>query len=298
VVPPRGRLARVAPFPHDARMGGPDPIAAQGWCAELALGFARRGERTVLASRRHDGPLVVQKPLHPEGPEVCHAIVVHPPAGIAGGDRLSLLADVAEGGHALLTTPGAAKWYRSSGSAAEQGIAVDVHDGAALEWLPQESIVYDGAVASLATQVRLRGSAAFLGWELVCLGRTASGERFEHGSLALATTIERDGRPIWIERGVLTAGARLAASPAGLDSHPVFGTFVATLSADRSTLDRLRQLAPRSGEGAVTAMPEVAVVRYLGGSTEAARAYFRAAWEVLRPPTVGRAAAAPRIWST
>jgi urease accessory protein len=279
-------------------MGGPDPIAAQGWHAELALGFVRRGERTVLASRRHDGPLVVQKPLHPEGPASCHAIVVHPPAGIAGGDRLSLQANVAQGGHALLTTPGAAKWYRSSGSAAEQTIAFEVHDGAALEWLPQESIVYGGAIASFATHVRLRGSGAFLGWEVVCLGRTASGERFARGSLALATTIERDGRPIWIERGVLPAGALLAASPAGLDARPVFGTFVATISADRNMLDRLRQLAPRSGDGAVTALPEVAVVRYLGGSTEAAHAYFRAAWEVLRPPTVGRAAAPPRIWST
>lgn len=279
-------------------MGGPDPIAAQGWRAELALGFARRGERTVLATRRHDGPLVVQKPLHPEGPAVCHAIVVHPPAGIAGGDRLALQADVAEGGHALLTTPGAAKWYRSSGCAAGQDIGFEVRDHATLEWLPQESIVYDGAVASLATRVRLRGSGAFLGWEIVCLGRTASGERFAHGSLALATTVERDGRPIWYERGTFQAGALLAASPAGLDGRPVFGTFVATTGLERGALDRLRQLAPRAGEGAVTALPEIAVVRYLGGSTEAARAYFRAAWEVLRPATVGRPAAAPRIWST
>jgi urease accessory protein len=279
-------------------MGGPDPIAPRGWCAELALGFARRGERTVLASRRHDGPLVVQKALHPEGPGVCHAIVVHPPAGIAGGDRLSLHADVAERAHVLLTTPGAAKWYRSSGAPAQQSIAFDVHAGATLEWLPQESIVYDGAVAALGTHARLRGSGAFLGWELVCLGRTASGERFTHGSLALATTVERDGRPLWIERGTIDAGALLAASSAGLAGCAVFGTFVATVRADRSMLDRLRALAPRAGEGAVTALPEVALVRYLGRSTESARAYFRAAWEVLRPAAVGRAAAAPRIWST
>src|SRR5688572_8591251 len=91
----------------------PEP---QRWNASLALGFARRGGRSILASRRHDGPLVVQKALHPEGDAVCHAIVVHPPAGIAGGDDLRLSVDVGEGANALLTTPGAGKWYRTSGA--------------------------------------------------------------------------------------------------------------------------------------------------------------------------------------
>jgi urease accessory protein len=279
-------------------MGGPDPIAAQGWRAELVLGFARRDARTVLATRRHDGPLVVQKALHPEGPEVCHAIVVHPPAGIAGGDGLSLRAEVGPDGHALLTTPGAAKWYRSTGAAATQDIGFDVADGATIEWLPQESIVYDGAVASLSTTVRLHGAGAFLGWEIVCLGRTASGEHFTRGSLALAMRVERDGKPLWIERGLLGARSSLSASPAGLDRRPVFGTFIATVHVPSAALERLRALEPVSGEGAVTALPEVAIVRYLGASTEAARTYFRAAWDVLRPATVGRTAAAPRIWST
>lgn len=279
-------------------MGGPDPIAAEGWRAELVLGFERRGDRAVLATRRHDGPLLVQKPFHPEGAAVCHAIVVHPPAGIAGGDTLSLRASVGECCHALLTTPGAAKWYRSTDVGAAQRIAFDVGAGATLEWLPQESIVYDGAIASIDTQVRLDAAATFLGWEIVCLGRIASGERFARGSLGLSTRIEREGRPVWLERGEVSEAVRVARSSVALDGCPVFGTFVATGRIDPQSIASLRELRPFTGEGAVTALPEAVLVRYLGSSTQSARAYFATAWAILRPLTTGREAVPPRIWMT
>ena len=125
-----------------------------GWRALLALEFERRGVRTVLASRCHDGSLIVQKPLYPEGDEVCHAIVVYPPAGIAGGDELQLSANVGPEACVLLTTPGAGKWYRSAGPQASQRIVFDVGPGACLEWLPQETIIFDGALADLRAEVR------------------------------------------------------------------------------------------------------------------------------------------------
>jgi urease accessory protein len=121
------------------------------WRARLALEFALQGNKTVLARRGADGPLVVQKPLYPDGPERCHAIVVHPPGGIAGGDELHL--SVRSKGHALLTTPGAAKWYRSAGPWARQTLQFDVEGS--LEWLPRETIVFDGALAQLETIIQL-----------------------------------------------------------------------------------------------------------------------------------------------
>ncbi len=143
-----------------------DPVHLRSWRAELALNYERRGPRTVLASRRHDGPLVVQKPLYPEGDAVCHTIVVHPPAGIAGGDELEITVRAAEDAHVLLTTPGAGKWYRSSGAWARQRVSLDLQDDAALEWLPQETILYDGTLADirwdahLAPGARLRNCGA------------------------------------------------------------------------------------------------------------------------------------------
>jgi len=145
------------------------------WRAELALEYERRGARTVLAKRRHDGPLVVQKPFYPEGDQVCHTIVVHPPAGIAGGDELQLTARAGADARVLLTTPGAGKWYRSAGAWARQHLSFDVAPAASLEWLPQETIVFDGARADLRTEVQLQSDAVFIGWEILCLGRTGSG---------------------------------------------------------------------------------------------------------------------------
>src|SRR5262245_17868648 len=175
-----------------------EPVTAS-WKAELELGFERIDGRTILAHRRHDGPLVVQKPLYPEGGEVCHAIVVHPPAGIAGGDELLLKAKTEQSACALLTTPGAGKWYRSAGPWASQ--ALDFAVGGALEWLPQETIVYDGALAELRTDVRLAADARYIGWEILCLGRRGSGERYTRGTIRLSTRIQRAGKLVWFERG-------------------------------------------------------------------------------------------------
>jgi len=274
-----------------------EPVLAS-WKAELHLEFERREGRTVLAKRRHDGPLVVQKPLYPEGDAVCHAIVVHPPAGIAGGDELEFSARVAEGAHALLTTPGAGKWYRSGGVWARQQFEFDAQDGACIEWLPQETILYDGALADLRTEVRLAGGARFVGWEVVCFGRTGSGERFGRGECRLETVLRRDGTLLRFERGHIEGGGALLDSPAGLAGQPVCGTLLASAAGLDGLLPSCREVRPESGQGAVTLLPGVIVARYLGSSSEAAKRYFTQLWHVLRPAIVGIEARSPRIWST
>lgn len=269
------------------------------WRARLALAFEHGQSRTTLARREHQGPLVVQKPLHPEGPEVCQCVVVHPPGGIAGGDAIELDVAVGAGAHAQLTTPGAAKWYRAAGRRAAQDVAIRVADGAVLEWLPQGTIVFDGADASSTLRVELAPTAVWIGWDVVCLGRTASAERFTHGQWRQRIEIVRGHALVWSERAVLRGGSPLLASPAGLNGAPVFGTFVAMAPALPADLvSACRALAPVEGDGAVTRLPHALVARWRGHAMEAAHAYFAALWAVARPALTARTAVPPRIWAT
>ena len=273
-----------------------EPVA-RSWQASLSLGFELREGKTILAEKAHDGPLVVQKPLYPEGAEVCHAIVVHPPGGIAGGDELALEVKTKKQASALLTTPGATKWYRSAGPVARQAISLEV--AGSLEWLPQETIVFDGARAELDFKADLAAGAVLLGWDLVCLGRTGSGERFGRGGYRFATRVRREGRLLWQERGRIEGGGRLLDSPAGLAGKPVFGTlFCSGPMPEKELLEETRKIVPESGEGALTLLPGILLARYLGDSTEAAKRWFAALWRALRPALCGRAAVEPRIWHT
>jgi len=269
------------------------------WRAQLALHYERRGERTVLAARRHDGPLVVQKPLYPEGDAVCHGIIVHPPAGIAGGDSLEIDVHAGVRAHALLTTPGAAKWYRSAGAWARQHNRITVEADACVEWLPQETILFNGALAQLDNAVQLAAGARYVGWEILCLGRAGSGERFERGRCVLRTSITRAGKPLWLEQGTIDAGGLRMRSPAGLDGATVCGTLIiASENLQQVNRDECCAVAVAAGTTAVTRLPGVLVARYLGDSSEAAKHYFAAMWALLRPLVSGRPAVMPRIWST
>ena len=280
-------------------MGDAEHATTAGWQACLSLSYVRDGNRTLLAERRHAGPLVVQKSLYPEGDTVCQNVIIHPPGGIVGGDTLAVNVDAGPRTHAQLTTPGAAKCYRSGGAFARQSIRLRAARGAVLEWLPQETIVFDASKIELELSIELFDDARFLGWDVICLGRTAAGERFDDGALRQRLTLTRDGMPIFVERAVLNGGAPLLASPVGLHGNPVFGTFLAAVPAVTNTmLGSCREVAPMAGESAVTRLPGVLIARYRGSSAAAARHYFVELWRKLRPALALRAAVLPRIWTT
>jgi urease accessory protein len=274
-----------------------------GWSAALELGFAAEGGATRLCRRAHRGPFVVQRPFFPEGRDVCHVYLLHPPGGLVGGDELRLDLKVEAGARALVTTPAAGKAYRTLGDVARQVHTLAVDAGGALEWMPQETILYDGCRAELETRVDLQDGARFFGAETIVFGLPARGEGFARGSCRQGLELRRAGAPILIERGRFDGGTRVQRAAWGLAGAATLTLIVASPSPGAAAAEEVRALADGlSGteRAGVTVLGdgEALVVRHLSARAEAARAFVESAWRLVRPALFDRTAVAPRIWAT
>jgi len=271
-----------------------------GWDARLELGFSRIAQRTVVSRRRHHGPLLIQRPFYPEQDGTCHVYILHPPGGVVAGDTLSLDVEVEAEAAVLITTPAATKFYRSSGLSGRQLSRLTVASGARLEWLPQETIVFDGARADIQTRVELAADAHFLGWDMLCLGRPAAAERYLRGHTAQRFEVYRSGRPLWVERASYAAGGELLDAPWGLAGHPVVGSLVCAAAQVDGLLEQVRRAGCELAREcfAATHLDGVLVCRYLGESAEQGRAAFEAVWTLLRASLWDSPASPPRIWLT
>ena len=284
-------LAPVSPSATDA-------IAqADGWQASLSLRFEEAGQRTVLR-HRHEGPLRIQKALYPEGPACCHAIVVHPPGGIAAGDRLSIDASIAQDCAALVSTPAAAKWYGAhEGGMACQRVSIEVNG--ALEWLPAETIVFDRAQVSSTIDVIAGNAASMIGWDLLVFGRIASHERFLQGLFDQRLTISFGAEPIWVDRLRLSGGDALFDSPIGLRGNHALSTFWAILPLGRVwTDDRIEALRDDAPGLAVTRLHERLIVgRQLADPIELQH-QLQLAWRSVKQRIWDRPVSDLRLWAT
>src|SRR6478752_2231793 len=236
------------------------PPPQDRWPAELHLRFARHQARTVLIENRHSGPLLVQKAIYPEGEQICHAVIVHPPGGIAGGDELTVEIDLEAGSSVVVSTPGAAKWYKSPRQSCRQQTTIRVAKGSTLDWLPQENIFYNATRAESKFSLQIEPGASALGWEIGMLGRQESAEQWLEGTLRFVTSIERiGGPPLWVERLLLEAGGTLRNALQGLSGFNVFGTLWAIGSgctaavAEEMAADLPYETELRAG---VTSLPE------------------------------------------
>jgi urease accessory protein len=173
-------------------------------------------------------------------------------------------------------------------------VRLQVGEGAALEWLPQETIFYDGAGVVLDHEVELGRDAAYIGIETLCFGRRAMGEGFLRGEIRQRTRIRQAGQLVWHEQGRMDAAG--LASPLGLHGK----TVCATLLAVGKPLPANVQAALRGGVPglALSQVKSVFVARYLGADSEAARNAMLRVWQAVRPQLLGVEARVPRIWQT
>jgi len=273
------------------------------WRGSLAIDYRLREGRTI-AHDRHDGPLRVLRALHPEG-GVCHSVLVHPPGGVVGGDELAIALTLGEGAHALVTTPGATRFYRSAGATATQTLRVAAAGASRLEWLPLETIAYSGCLASNALRFELAAGAEMIGWDVTALGLPESERPFDAGRFS--QSIELPGR--WLERGSIAASDdRLLDSPLGWAGRRVLATmwFATGDALDPARSDALLDVARAAAAahplaattGATSPQPGVIVVRALGERVEPAMELLQRIWRAWRPLAWGLAATAPRVWST
>ena len=273
------------------------------WHASLQLDYTLEGTRTV-ARHAHNGPLHILQSLYPEGDAVCHNVLAHPPGGLVGGDTLDITATVGPGAHGLVTTPGATRFYRSTGELALQRTHLTLAEGARLEWLPLEALCYNACNAENHLTLNLAPGAECMGWDVTALGLPHAGQPFETGRFV--QHIEAPGR--WLERGVIDAADhRLLESPLGLAGQRCMASlfFVVGTPLERArrdtALDAARAVmdahALKASAGATSPNGQVLVVRALAPQVEPAmqllqqvRAAWRAAlWQLCAEP--------PRIWS-
>ena len=274
------------------------------WHAQLQLDYRLEGARTV-ARHQHEGPLRLLQSLYPEGEALCHNVLVHPPGGLVGGDTLDLQITAEGSAHGLITTPGATRFYRSSGSPAVQRTHVRLSDQARLEWLPMEAIAYNDCLAENHLTLELGPEAEFMGWDVTAFGLPLANQPFEQGQFL--QHIEVPG--VWLERGLLKADdVRLMDGPLGLAGARCMASlfFVAGSKLEKTrkeqALDLARDLIAAHGlsatAGATSPNPQVLVVRCLAPVVEPAMGLLRQVWGAWRAQLWQCGQNIPRLWST
>lgn len=277
--------------------------AAPGWRARLSLAAARRSTRSALVERAHTGPLYIQRALYPEPDHTAHVMILHPPGGLVQGDEIDIAVRAEPEAGLLVTTPSAGKFYKTPAGGTRQTVRLNTADNAALEWLPQEAILFDGAHVGLGLTADLAATSRAIIWDSVVFGRPAIDERLVAGGLDSDLHIAIDGRPVFAERtrvpGLSTSPLQDAAW--GLDGAVAMGTLVAYCPegfCDGQTRTLRDALVADGGRCAITRVDELMVVRALGASMSFVRHTLVQAWQTLRPWVMGKPAVAPRIWST
>ena len=278
----------------------------QQWQASLELVFTVKNKKTILSKNRHFGPLMVQKPFYPESPKVCHVYLLHPPGGVVHGDQLKIDVTIEPSAHALITTPAAGKFYRSNGQFASLTQTLQVEDSALLEWLPQETLLFNASKVHLKTLITLSKNARFIGWEMLCLGRKASAEPYIAGECRQHFELWRDNKPLFIERCQIEGRASMLKEKWGMDHWPLTATLIATnctktqLKAVQELFEQLSTAAQPGFRGhiSVTLKEDLLICRFLGEQAEHARYCFIEVWKLIRPAVMKQDAQIPRIWNT
>jgi len=273
------------------------------WRADLKLDYTLESQRTVVRYL-HQGPLRILQSLYPEGDQICHNVLVHPPGGLVGGDTLDIQVNVAEGAHALVSTPSATRFYKSGGQAALQQVTATLAPGARLEWLPLEAIAYNDCEATNRAIFNLAPSSELMAWDVTALGLPSSDMAFTKGHFQ--QHLEIPG--VWLERGNLRGDdTRWLNSPLGLAGQKCLASLVFAsgnnIEPQRAAqaLEAAREVLEahplRLQAGVTCAHPQVIVLRVMSPLVEPSMDLLKKVWAVWRHTLWALPSTPPRIWS-
>ncbi len=273
----------------------------KSWHGKLNLVYASCQNSTQLIYNHHQAPFKVQRPFYPEGQEICHTVILHTAGGIVGGDRLTSDIHLQPHSQALITTAAASKIYRSHGLLAKQTVNIEVDDHANLEYLPQETILFNGAIYRQDLRVELAPGASYLGWEIIRFGRSARGEKFLAGEMRSHTEIWQNNMPLWIDRQIVPGNEEVFYSPHGLGGKPVIATLVFLgFPIESEIIKQARLLITEPLFSGVTKLEHGLLCRYRGHSTSSARKWFINIWQMLRTKCLNHdiipSNHIPRVW--
>ena len=282
----------------------PDRERDQGsgvWGA-AEIGFVRREGATRLSHLYERDPLRVLFP-QPEAGEPPQAVIVTTSGGLVAGDRIDVALMVDSNAAAHVTASAAEKIYRSLGATTEISQSLSVGAEASLEFLPPDTILFDGARLHRQTTLDLATSAAFLGGEIVVFGRRAHGERFSRGFLHQVWELRRDGELIWGDALHLDGDiAAIIDNPACFDGAAAFATMILAPGAadakefiDSSRATQASAAGPDLRAG-VTVVGGVLVARWLAREAMSLRCAYADLACHLRGAAMGLPRHMPRVW--
>jgi urease accessory protein len=264
---------------------------------EAEVVFCRSGQRTALSHLLQRAPCRVLFPAvaagdHPE------AVLVTTSGGVAGGDRMRVAVSVEAQAAALVTTQAAEKVYRSLGPRAQASISLQVAEGAWLEWLPQETILFDAARLERRLEANVAAAGRLIAAEMITFGRLARGERFASGMLLDRWRVRRAGRVVWADALRLEAD-----SPGALDDPLAFrgARAIATViylagdASDHLTLARSLTAESRGWAGA-SLINGLLLARFLAEDPSRLRVDLARYLAELRHAAAGLPARPPRLW--
>lgn len=276
------------------------PSSTVGVHGVAELAFAADGGRTRLSTLYQRAPLRVLFP-RVYGDTSPTAVLVTTSGGLVGGDTMDVTVAIHAGSSALVTAQAAEKVYRSTGDDCRIHVRLMVENGGWLEWLPQETILFEGSRLRRKTELNLgTGGQAMVG-EILVFGRTASGENLTRGFVRDAWTVRRGGRLVWADALQLEGHLmdRLA-SPVCLNGAVAAATTVFAGNDAEARLDTARTLLSEFTDDRTLAGASVVggllIVRWLGYDSLALRTAYGAFWVAFRRHVRGSDEALPRVW--